>query len=315
MNTQIFDSITEIPLKDYFKREDKDFTPWLQENIQILGEAIGIEILDAEIEVPIGNYRLDILASESSTNRKIAIENQFESTNHSHLGQLITYMAGADADVVIWIAESFREEHLTAMNHLNQISNKDTAFFCIRPRLIKIGNSSPALEFVVVIKPDEWEKSVKSSSKQFSERELKYREFWQELVKVYSQLNPDFKVKNPYPQSWLWFGAGKSGLSYSWNFKPGKFVVELYINTKDAEVNDKIYSQFFQEKDFIEGKLGELEWYNLENLKKCTISLNKNIDEDILTLKNRKELINWAVRNMDTFREVFDLRIKNLEIN
>jgi hypothetical protein len=315
MNKLNFDAIEEIPLKEYFKREDRDFTPWLQENIQILGEAIGLEILDAETEVPIGNYRLDILASESSTNRKIAIENQFESTNHSHLGQLITYMAGADADVVIWIAESFREEHLTAMNHLNQISNKETAFFCIRPRLIKIGNSNPALEFVVVIKPDEWEKSVKSTSKQFSERELKYKEFWQRLVNVYSQLNSDFKVKNPYPQSWLWFGAGKSGLFYSWNFKPEKFVVELYINTKDAEVNNIIYSQLYKEKSFIEEKLGKLEWSNLENLKKCTIALNKIIDEDILTLKNKEELIHWAVNNMNKFREVFDSRIKNLQIN
>ncbi|MDO9044336.1 MAG: DUF4268 domain-containing protein [Methanobacteriaceae archaeon] len=313
MNKLNFASIEEIPLKSHFKREDKDFTPWLQENIQLLGEAIGIDILDAETEIPIGNYRLDILANESGTNRKIAIENQFETTNHSHLGQLITYMAGADADVVVWVAESFREEHLTAINHLNQISNKEIAFFCIRPRLIRIDNSDPALEFVVVTKPDEWEKSVTTSSKQFSPREMEYKKFWDQLATIYSNLCSDFKVKNPYPQGWLWFGAGKSGLFYSWAFKPQKFVVELYINTRDAKTNDKIYAQFLKEKEHIEEKLGKLEWFRLENLKKRTISMNKDIEDDILTLKNKEDLIQWAVENMEKFREVFDLKIKDLE--
>jgi len=73
-----FQSINEIPLRNYFLREDYDFTPWIQENINLLGEAIGIDIEDAEIEYPIGGYRLDVLATESGENRKIAIENQLK---------------------------------------------------------------------------------------------------------------------------------------------------------------------------------------------------------------------------------------------
>ncbi|BAW31207.1 conserved hypothetical protein [Methanothermobacter sp. MT-2] len=57
-------------------------------------------------------YRLDILAYESGTERKIVIENQFGTTNHKHLGQLITYIAGFNAEVVVWIAEDFKKELL-----------------------------------------------------------------------------------------------------------------------------------------------------------------------------------------------------------
>lgn len=94
-----FDEIIELPLSHFFQTEDQHFTPWLQENIDKLGSAIGVDIADAETEVSIGNYRLDILAYESGTNRKIAIENQYGTTNHTHLGQLITYMAGLIADI------------------------------------------------------------------------------------------------------------------------------------------------------------------------------------------------------------------------
>jgi hypothetical protein len=124
-----FASIEEVPLRQYFPREDTSFTPWLKDNIKLLGDTIGIDITDPEIEVPIGSYRLDILAQESDSDRKIVIENQFGEANHDHLGKLLTYMAGLNANVSIWLAESFRDEHITAVNHLNQISDENTAFF------------------------------------------------------------------------------------------------------------------------------------------------------------------------------------------
>jgi len=194
-----FEFIEEIPLNKYFKTEDRHFTPWLQENIDKLGNVIGIDIVNAETEVPIGNYRLDILAYESGTDRTIAIENQYGKTDHSHLGQLITYMAGINAEVVVWLAENFNSEHISAINHLNQISDEDIAFFCIKPRIIKIGESKPAIEFVTIAKPDEWEKQVKSETK-VSDRGIAYKEFWKLVVNKYQQQVTGFTPRKISPR-------------------------------------------------------------------------------------------------------------------
>lgn len=163
-----FAEINEIPLRRFFPGEGTDFTPWLIENIEYLGNAIGIDIIDAEREVKIGDFSLDIQAFESGTERVIAIENQFDKTDHRHLGQLMTYMAGIKANIIVWIAEEFRYEHISAINHLNQISDKNVEFFCIRPRLIKIANSPPSIEFLVIAKPDEWVKDKKPSTQGYT---------------------------------------------------------------------------------------------------------------------------------------------------
>ncbi|MDI9624107.1 MAG: hypothetical protein QFX38_04410 [Methanothermobacter sp.] len=204
VNKKIFSPISEIPLRKFFPREDEDFTPWLQENIELLGDAIGIELTDAETEVPIGTYKLDILAIEPRTERKIAIENQFGTTDHTHLGQLITYMAGVKADVVVWIAEDFKDEHITAINSLNEISNENFAFFCIKPRIIKIGDSTPALEFVVLARPDKWEKSIRPTQrpkiKKFT-RETFLNSLDQEGKEFFTSLF-EFSWENDLPIHW-----------------------------------------------------------------------------------------------------------------
>ncbi|HHV75513.1 MAG TPA: hypothetical protein GXX41_12945 [Thermoanaerobacterium sp.] len=201
-NKKTFSPIIEIPLRRFFKRENKDFTPWLQENIELLGDAIGIEVTGAETEVPIGNYKLDILAIEPGTERKIAIENQFGTTNHTHLGQLITYMAGVKADVVVWIAEDFKDEHITAINTLNKISDENFAFFCIKPRIIKIENSNPALEFIVLAKPDKWEKSISQPRPQPIFTRKKFLKSLDQEGKEFFKSLLEFAWKNYLPIHW-----------------------------------------------------------------------------------------------------------------
>lgn len=302
------DEIVEVPLSNHFPREDVDFTPWLAENINLLGETIGIELITSETESPIGNYRLDILAEESGTDRKIAIENQFGTTDHSHLGQLITYMAGASADVVIWIAEDFRDEHITALNHLNQISSSDTNFFGIKPRLIQIGDSKPALEFVIKAEPDTWEKDVIGQS-QLNKRELEYQKFWKLLLDLYSLDHPEFKLKKPSKYNSLRFMV-KNGISYEWGFtKDRNFRLALWMDTGNQERNHEIFDKISGNKSEIELKFeDEMIFFKDENVKLAAIYLIKEINSDIMNLdsETRDELLNWSVKCMPEFRAVFD---------
>ncbi len=79
---------------------------------------IGIELV--QVEANVGRYNVDILAREENTEKKIIIENQLETTNHSHLGQLITYAAGLEAEYIVWLVREAREEHQQAVDWLNE---------------------------------------------------------------------------------------------------------------------------------------------------------------------------------------------------
>lgn len=87
-------------LRTVWPHEALDFTPWLSQddNINLLADAIGLDITVDETESSVGDFNVDILASETGTDRKIIIENQLEDTDHDHLGKLITYASGKGAD-------------------------------------------------------------------------------------------------------------------------------------------------------------------------------------------------------------------------
>ena len=105
--------IQKIDLRELWKNEALDFTNWLaeDENLQLLSDEIGIDISLVQTEASVGKFSLDILAEEENTGRKIVIENQLETTDHNHLGKLITYASGFDAGIIIWIVKDIRDEY------------------------------------------------------------------------------------------------------------------------------------------------------------------------------------------------------------
>ena len=79
--------IERIPVREHWKNEERDFTPWLakDDNIQILSDEIGIDIEVQATEYSIGSYKADIVGQDSDGNIVI-IENQLEKSDHKHLG-------------------------------------------------------------------------------------------------------------------------------------------------------------------------------------------------------------------------------------
>ena len=88
-----------------------------------------MELIDPVPEKPVGHYQADIVCEEAKTNATVVIENQLEPTDHDHLGKLITYSAGLKADISIWIAKHFSDEHRAALNWLNEKINGDSDQF------------------------------------------------------------------------------------------------------------------------------------------------------------------------------------------
>ena len=147
--------IQKVKPRDVWRLEDKNFTPWLADNLDLLGEELGLTLELVELEHEVGQFRLDILA-KAEEGRKVAIENQFWWTDHSHLGQLLTYAADVKAEYVVWVAEYFNAEHRAAIDWLNQLDPDKVWFFGVEVRAIRIGDSLPAPDFRIVAAPKGW---------------------------------------------------------------------------------------------------------------------------------------------------------------
>lgn len=138
-------------LRKIWSNEARDFTVWLarDENLTMLGEAVGIDINLEERESPVGSFSVDLFATEEGTGRKIIIENQLEDTNHDHLGKIITYAAGKEASVIIWIVKRARDEHRQAVEWLNQHTDENIGFFLLRSNYGKSMVLSPPLDLML----------------------------------------------------------------------------------------------------------------------------------------------------------------------
>ncbi len=151
-------------LREVWSHEAHDFTPWLAKNISILGDEVGIDISIEETESSVGDFNVDIFATDADTGKKIIIENQLEETDHDHLGKLITYASGKSADLVIWLVRKARPEHRAAIEWLNNHTDEGVGFILCEIKVFRIGNSEPAPKFEIIEQPNNWVKEMKKPS-------------------------------------------------------------------------------------------------------------------------------------------------------
>jgi len=135
-----------------FENEERDFTPWLAQNIDQLSELLGMPIFVEKTEKRVESYELDIFA-RGPDNVVVIIENQLEKTDHTHLGQLLTYAAGLDAAIIVWVAPEVRDEHRRAIEWLNDKTGDEISFFLVRPEALSINGSAPAIKLNLEAKP------------------------------------------------------------------------------------------------------------------------------------------------------------------
>lgn len=273
--------LTEVDLREVWQNEATDYTNWLanEENLRLLSDEIGIEIVLETTEASIGKFRVDILAKEEITGRKIIIENQLEQTNHDHLGKIITYASGLDAEIIVWIVKDVRDEHEKAVNWLNENTDEKINFFAIRMELWKIGDSQIAPKFHVISQPNDWAKDAKKTSErsELSERAKLQLEFWEKFNEFVISRDQTFNLRKPYPQHWysLSVGSSKANISLSIIFAKRLMRCEIYIPD-----NKSLYYELENEKEFIESKLDfELEWSPLEDKKASRIVTGKKMIE------------------------------------
>jgi hypothetical protein len=270
-STTVLSRLEAVSLRVAWPDEAANFTPWLaiQANLDLLAERIGVPLHFEAREKAVGAFSADILAKEVDTGRWVIIENQITPTDHSHLGQLLTYAAGLEARTIIWIAESFREEHRAAIDFLNRATTEEFAFFGIRVQLYRIGDSPPAPEFTVIAKPNDWSKRTlaakKAATADEGEVERQWREYWSALVERSKGRYPALSARTPYRGNWQTFETLRGGnpsfvlnASFPWD---KSLRVEIYI---DGTLAKAAFKALYDQKPQIEAAFGQpLEWEEL----------------------------------------------------
>ncbi len=186
----IVQEIDELPLRNVFAREDAQFTPWLAEkdNLERLGRALGFDLEVVATEASTGRFRTDILARRTQDGATVVIENQFGRSDHDHFGKSITYLSAHDASVVVWLAESFADEHRASLTWLNDHTDEGFEFWAVIPRLFKIGDSPPGLRFEVTIAPNVLVKEARKTERKMDEAVSATREaFWKVFMELVGQ--------------------------------------------------------------------------------------------------------------------------------
>jgi hypothetical protein len=310
--------LERVDVRKIWSSEASSFTPWLasDENISLLSETIGID-LDVEAqEKAVGLFRADILCKDSATDNWVLIENQLERTDHSHLGQLLTYAAGLDAVTIVWISPAFTEEHRATLDWLNQITDERFNFLGLEIELWRIGDSPIAPKFNIVSKPNNWVKSVAQSAKSIQagsltptkQLQLEYWAAFKELVDVESKI---LRAQKPLPQHWTSLAIGRSGfhLSALVNTEKKRIGVQLVI---DHLASKSYFKVLEQSKADIEVAVGcVLNWKELPQYKESRIEIFRE-QADPANRKDWPAQQRWLVDTLESFHRTFGPRIRNM---
>ena len=267
-------------LRSIWPHEALNFTPWVAENVDLLADAVGLDITVDETESSVGDFNVDIYASETGTDRKIIIENQLEDTDHDHLGKLITYASGKGADVVIWVVKHAREEHKAAVEWLNNHTDDKIGFFLCEIKLFQIGDSQIAPAFTVVERPNDWTKEIRktASANSTQQQRLEYWQAFNDYAFSDANFSRIFNKRKPTTDHWMDFSIGSSACHIAvLQIQKRKAVdVELYIND-----DKELFKSLFAHKDEIEKNMEmELEWKELPERKASRILIEKTVDLD-----------------------------------
>ena len=300
--------LKEVDIRNLWKHEQYDFSGWLSqsENIKLLDGVLGLTLTDITKEAYVGSYRCDIFAKDESSGIKVIIENQLEASNHDHLGKIITYASGLDAEVIVWIVKQAKEEHRSAIEWLNNNTNSNVNFFLIELHAYTIENSIPAPFFEVIEKPNEFIKNSKINGEQdnLNKSQSERLEFWNRFNEILIDRGKPFNVRKATTDHWYDVALGTSEAHVSINLvnKESVVCIDLYIND-----NKELFDILHSKKDIIENDLGfKLIWDRLDNGKASRIKYNiKGLNYD--NHSNYDELMNkvidTAVKMRDTFKK------------
>jgi hypothetical protein len=303
--------IEHINAREVWPHEAHDLTPWLLDNAEILGKVLNLDIELNEAEHPVGSFSLDLIGRDLTNDCVLIVENQLEQTDHTHLGQLLTYAAGTDAGTVVWISPSFRDEHREALTLLNDLGADRVRFFGVELGVIKIGDSAPAPHLQLRAEPNDWHAQASAAARGSSQASgvgVLYKSFWERYLERVSVEHPDWtNAKTPQPRHVFNLPAPFKSLSAYGNTFPngGRIANELYIDSSDGTAAAALFAALFARRSEIEAVYGSpLEFQELPGTRACRI-----VEYGAGTVQDtdrHEEFIDWFFDRGERLRKAID---------
>jgi hypothetical protein len=290
--------------------EAHSFTPWLLQNVDVLSDLLGMDLELQVAEHPVGDFALDLLGRDTSDDSVVIVENQLDRSDHSHLGQILTYAAGTDPRTIVWITGGFRAEHRAALDWLNEHTDPNTRFFGIEVEVVKIGDSTPAPNFKLAVEPNDWGKRVKAAADASNLTGLSklYSDFWRQFLDRVATEHPGWtRAKASSTASWYNLSTGISGIAYSTAFRRDTgLTVLLEFQGPDKALNGRRFTALKAVRPQFETALGATaEWDERIDSKSAAVYVSSEFssvtDEDQWPV-----MLDWLLDQHARFRSAFE---------
>jgi len=307
----VIDRLIATDLRELWPNEATNFTPWLADNIDLLGDALGMTLEEPETEVSVGGFSVDLVAVNDQS-EKVVVENLLELSDHGHLGQLITYAAGLDAAYAVLVAKSFRDEHRSALGYLNEISRDEVGFFGVEVAAWRIADSPPAPQLNVVVEPDNWRRGARAAA---SGRKTIYTQFWAGFLPKLHDAGARWRgTKTPSRSNWIQFKSLKPYVKYNARITTSSLLVVAYIDTGEHASTSGLFDWLHNQSHEIEADLGtEVVWNRFDQGRASVIKIYYPEEISIDDSDSWPTLWEWLVPTMVRLAQVIDPLLNRYE--
>lgn len=290
--------------RDVWHHESLDFTPWLLQNADVLSDLLGMDLVLETAEHPVGGFSLDLIGRDETTGQVVIVENQLEESDHTHLGQILTYAAGTDPTTIVWVATGFRPEHRAALDWLNERTGEGTRFFGVEIEVVRIGDSPPAPAFKLVAQPNDWGKQIKAAAQSMgmSERPQLYWDFWTKFSERLRAKHPTWTRGTSTKSSWFGMSAGTANVNWIFTFNSKGLGVQLEFVNPDPAVNTARFEALHSRRQEMEVAFGApLTWEPMEGYKATRVSTYADV-ADVAQVERWDQWIDWFVATGERMR-------------
>ena len=303
-----------VNVRKRWEVEDRDFTPWLADNLHLLGEEICMNLELVQVEKQIDSLYLDVLARDADRGVMVAIENQLEATDLVHLGQLLTYATGCHAHAAVWVAPEFMHRYAKALHRLNEWTTDRIDFYGVKIEVVKEPGGELTPRFRKVVYPGGWNRDITLPTDTLNPRIEQFEDFFQPLIVDLRKagftgyptrrFGTSFRHFPSPLNDGIWYAASLEGTNDAW--------VTLHIEMGDKKQTKHIFDTLLKQQERIQECLaGEWHWnrHNGQNFSSINIRRDGSIDDCVGKLKETRV---WMLCTLPKLKQVFAQRVAKI---